>query len=610
MALRQDIDDDDATKQRRTSTPPLPKVRRISTEDRADRSRRRFGVPRINRLSLAICLLAFTDSSRGFRSVSRSNGKALLGRGNDSSKIVVSHPSAAGGLFLRATRDHKETRPKDLASATDWDVSDSLGSLLENMKKSDEALSLSSSTASANGKKRSRTTGPEAEVEELVPIAKTKSKGGDVLPSITPTDTSSSSSSLLNTLSDLEVPSTMDKQTAKQLDAAVTPLRRGSFQRLVQDDLQVIPLSKMYTTATEPAVTDDAAGQRSSSSSSSNNNITTTKNTLPWSEPEHYLDRIDRDRRHLAVSIAASITDELQWKAFCQERGGLYPILQTIREGARAISRHHHHERRHQRRRYYEGKNSVLLRTDLLDAQREESFRAACSACRAIRDLCTISPDQAAVITDGILRANAAWSGNLMEDFRMILQYAKEYTAAAENAIAKRNPRFLLRFRSRRDTRLRCKLYVTQLLLELTIASDDAVAAIRSNPGLVASIVDCSSYATKEQTKRWIRYPAEVAKWLWRRTIRRRSSSSSSSNQQQQQRESTVAARPPFMEAARLSNDLLGQVQRCSNQILAAIGYNKWVPKIPGQKGLRVLALDGGGSRGMVTVKALQSLME
>jgi predicted acylesterase/phospholipase RssA len=64
------------------------------------------------------------------------------------------------------------------------------------------------------------------------------------------------------------------------------------------------------------------------------------------------------------------------------------------------------------------------------------------------------------------------------------------------------------------------------------------------------------------------------------------------------------------MEAARLSNDLLGQVQRCSNQILAAIGYNKWVPKIPGQQGLRVLALDGGGSRGMVTVKALEALME
>lgn len=478
---------------------------------------------RLNGFSI-LYLMAVTKITNGFV-VSRTKN-VLANRGYDS----TSHRRFA-------TRDRKETTSSPTATTKEWDVSDSLGSLLETMKISEEAILKNHTT----------------EVEELAPI-KTK-EGRRISEEETPIVMAPEESP-----AEPVVTTTVDqKQMARQLDAAVSATRRASSLDELTSDLKVLPLGSLYTT-----------GPNGSS-------------TLPLSQPEHYLDRIDRDRRHLAVSIAASVTDEAQWKSFCQERGGLYPILQTIREGARAISRHQRRKR---------DKAAYILRPG--DARREESFRAACSACRSIRDLCTISPDMAAVITDGILRANAAWSGNLMEDFRIILQYAKEYTAAADSAIAKRNPRFLLRFRSRRDTRLRCRLYVTQLLLELTIASDDAVAAIRANPDLLSAIVDCSSYAQKEQTKRWIRYPGEVAKWLWRRTARR---------------SKPETARPPFIEAARLSNDLLGQVQRCSNQILAAAGYNKWVPKIPGQQGLRVLALDGGGSRGMVAVKALEALM-
>ena len=64
------------------------------------------------------------------------------------------------------------------------------------------------------------------------------------------------------------------------------------------------------------------------------------------------------------------------------------------------------------------------------------------------------------------------------------------------------------------------------------------------------------------------------------------------------------------MEAANLGSDLNGQVQRSANQILAAIGYNKWIPKNPGQRGLRILSLDGGGSRGMASITAVNQLME
>jgi hypothetical protein len=52
----------------------------------------------------------------------------------------------------------------------------------------------------------------------------------------------------------------------------------------------------------------------------------------------------------------------------------------------------------------------------------------------------------------------------------------------------------------------------------------------------------------------------------------------------------------PFIEAASVQDGLSGQVRGTANQLLAAIGYNQWFPKIPGQKGLRILCFDGGGT--------------
>ena len=53
-----------------------------------------------------------------------------------------------------------------------------------------------------------------------------------------------------------------------------------------------------------------------------------------------------------------------------------------------------------------------------------------------------------------------------------------------------------------------------------------------------------------------------------------------------------------------------GRIQGTANQVLAALGYNQWIPKIPGQKGLRILCMDGGGARGMATVTAVKSLVD
>ena len=63
------------------------------------------------------------------------------------------------------------------------------------------------------------------------------------------------------------------------------------------------------------------------------------------------------------------------------------------------------------------------------------------------------------------------------------------------------------------------------------------------------------------------------------------------------------------MAAASVAGGLTGQTQAVANQILAAIGYNIWVPKIPGQKGIRILSLDGGGTRGITAISTLRAIV-
>jgi len=42
---------------------------------------------------------------------------------------------------------------------------------------------------------------------------------------------------------------------------------------------------------------------------------------------------------------------------------------------------------------------------------------------------------------------------------------------------------------------------------------------------------------------------------------------------------------------------------------LLALGHNIWVPKQPGQRGLRVLSLDGGGTRGIAAVTSIRHIV-
>ncbi len=43
-------------------------------------------------------------------------------------------------------------------------------------------------------------------------------------------------------------------------------------------------------------------------------------------------------------------------------------------------------------------------------------------------------------------------------------------------------------------------------------------------------------------------------------------------------------------------------------QLLTVLGYHTWIPKVPGQKGLRILAMDGGGTRGVLTLEILNQI--
>ena len=356
----------------------------------------------------------------------------------------------------------------------------------------------------------------------------------------------------------------MNWETAKELDDAVTKLTGDAAS--LRENVQVLPLPSLYREVLRAR--DNAAFATTAATTSP------VEPDIPLSRPEHYRDRIGRDLCQLAVSIASSTENTAQWRAFCQENGGLFPLLETVREGARSI-------------REENSKSTVSERVTLrLWDHQDDAFQAV----RALRDLMAISAELSTVITDGILRANFAWQGGLLHDLCTMLQYANEYDIATSSG--PQQNRF--RRRNRRNGRLRCKLYCAQLLLGMSVASDDAVSAIRDTEGLATALLASSSYAPKEQRRRWMRYPGEMIRWIWRSKTEK----------------NTDSIRRPFLEAANVANDLNGQVQRTTNQVLAAIGYNHWIPKSPGQKGLRILCLDGGGSRGMTAISIVNYLVE
>ena len=329
----------------------------------------------------------------------------------------------------------------------------------------------------------------------------------------------------------------LDWEAARQIDESVVRVRRN-----LTDLLSVREISNG-----NPLGTVDRAATRTALMTATNiSAVPTTRRSATYQR------RMDRDQKLLLLQIASSINSVEEWKTVCELTDGVYPLLELILQGTNETS-----------------------------TEQEKDY--ACRSARTLRDLCALSPELSAVITDDILRANVGWQGALFRSLCYLLEDSQDKQPSKG-----RNLRPALK--KKQET---MQLYVAQLLLAISLASDEAVHTIRKTEGLKEAVLGCSSFANKERRRRWLRYPGEIVRWLWK-----------------SRKKGVTNLRRPFVEAASIGFDLNGQVQRTANQVLAAIGYNQWVPKIPGQRGLRLLCLDGGGSRGMVAVTAMAALVE
>lgn len=228
--------------------------------------------------------------------------------------------------------------------------------------------------------------------------------------------------------------SPMDLETARELDDAIS---KGSKRDLLKG-IQILPPSSLHSTLTrKKELMGLPKTDRLFRTAKKQEEFEPEVLNMPLSMPEHYNERIGRDMRHLAVSIASNVDEVWQWRLFCAENGGIVPLLKCVQDGAKSI-----HARSSE-----DGNFDSQLEQFAAD-QDEETFMAACTACRAFRDLCALSPEVAAIITDGILRAEKGWgSSGPMTDFITLLNHANEMEL-------KREARDILRHnrRNRRGT--------------------------------------------------------------------------------------------------------------------------------------------------------------
>lgn len=175
-----------------------------------------------------------------------------------------------------------------------------------------------------------------------------------------------------------------------------------------------------------------------------------------------------------------------------------------------------------------------------------------------LREICVFClPKSLLSLPTKLFATNAEWEGRLMRDFASILKSKDDTILDKEIPIVSRKQQI--------EERERCILYVLQLLLAMAMASDAAIDDFRESDGLKEAILEHSSFAFPQRTKLWIRRPLEFWKLLTKR------------KQHQENRS------PLFIENSSVSGDIRGDVHGTANQLLAAMGHNKWVPKSPGQ---------------------------
>lgn len=259
----------------------------------------------------------------------------------------------------------------------------------------------------------------------------------------------------------------MDLEQIREVDESISILTgSGSLlgRKEIMKDIEILPSeSDATTTASSYPSTIPPASERS-----------TMDLPLPLSDDRHNA-RIELDMRRLAVSIASGIENEDEWKAFGQDGGGILPLLECVRDGARDIrdgtggwngsfqdrtrrmrsrsrSRFRSRARARIRARARLGGNrrnrnpnpnsnhpNGSIHGLVGEREREAAFDTACNACKTLRDLSVLSKPFSAIVTDGILRADAFWSesrtakdgeeivyGGVISDLVLLLKYSAE----------------------------------------------------------------------------------------------------------------------------------------------------------------------------------------
>jgi len=294
--------------------------------------------------------------------------------------------------------------------------------------------------------------------------------------------------------------------------------------------------------------------------------------------------RINRDIREVAVSIASNIDNLDQWKVFYEEGegGGLEAIFQSLKVSSRLIA-------------VAEVGESTF--TTVKDVER--AFATACTACRSLRDLCALSPELSAIVTEAILDASSSSAshphsptknksslqdsastthvpGGVVASLSSLLNFANQEANKKESSLLAEKARL-------------CRLYVIQLFLAMSLASDAAVYTLRATPGVKASVLKCSSFANYKP-------PSKLKTKLMKLFF------------------GTTPSKTMRLDQSHViepeTGTLDGRLRSAGNQLLAALGHNVWVPKSKNQRGLRILCLDGGGTRGIAAITSLQGIVK
>ena len=294
----------------------------------------------------------------------------------------------------------KEEEEKIEKQQMDWKTSNSMGSVLLRMQQEQETTTSTATATMTPTKTKTKSTTTKSAATDTTPNNSNSNKdaGVAVLEVDSPTRTKSGPlpppPSNDDDDDESQLLSPMDLETAQELDQAVTHKAR---QELLDDLVDVLDLPHQY----QPTSEEEAQQYL---------------RDMPLSRPEHHRDRIGREIRLVATSVASSVEDEWQWRLFCEQEGGVETLLRCIRDGARFL------ERQVQTNNNWQTDEAAFAN---LVGQYQQFYGAACSACRALRDLAALSPEMAAVMTDELLRANHATQGRLLDDIASLLVAAE-----------------------------------------------------------------------------------------------------------------------------------------------------------------------------------------